>query len=253
MPQDLFSNHSSDYARYRPTYPAALFDYLASICAQKRLAWDCATGNGQAAIELASRFEHVIATDLSQKQLTQAPEHSGIDYRVATAEDSGITPDSVDLITVAQALHWFDLPAFYAQAQKVGRTSGSWIAIWGYSLASITPQVDALVSHYYSQTVGPYWDPARKIVNDGYRAIAFPFAETTPPPFSMETEWDLAHFLGYLGTWSATHAATQALGTNPLETLAPKLQQAWGEPHHALRIRWPLHLRVGRIHPNSSV
>lgn len=122
--QDLFSGVASLYTRFRPRYPSALFEYLASVTPKKDVVWDCATGTGQAAVELAQHFEQVIATDASAEQIANAEQHPRVQYRVSTAEMSGLDSGSIDLITVAQALHWFDLPAFYAEAQRVLKPDG---------------------------------------------------------------------------------------------------------------------------------
>lgn len=244
--KELFSTQAGAYARFRPTYPAELFQYLASLTSGHKCAWDCGTGSGQAAIALAHYYDRVVATDPSAEQLAHAQRHAKVDYRVATAEASGIPSTSVDLIVVAQALHWFDHERFYAEVRRVAKPSGSVFAAWCYSLMEVAPAVDRIVHRYYHEIVGPYWEPERRWVEQGYQSLPFPFDEVAPPPFRMEADWNFDRLMGYLGTWSATQAAIRAESRNPLDALRQELQTAWGSDA-AKRVRWPLFLRVGRI------
>jgi SAM-dependent methyltransferase len=243
--KDYFSSDSADYAQYRPRYPTALFEYLASIAPNRTLAWDCATGNGQAARGLAGFFQQIIATDGSEKQIANAERHDRIHYRVATAEQSGLESGSADLITVAQALHWFRVQEFFDEAKRVLKPSGV-LAVWSYNLPGISPPIDRLVAHFYRATVGPYWDPDRKLVETGYRTVPFPFHELAVPKFQMEANWSLPHLLGYLRTWSATKKFVIAQGFDPVVGLAAELAAVWGEPESNRTVSWPLSLRVGR-------
>ncbi len=243
---DHFSGVASRYADFRPRYPAALFDYLAMLAPADVVVWDCACGNGQATLDLAARFEKVIATDASREQIASAAPHPKIAYRVAPAEVSGLPDHSVGLVTVAQAVHWFDFDRFYAEVQRVLRPNGI-IAIWAYGLNAVEGEpANQLVQAFYADTVGPYWPPQRKMVEEGYRTIPFPFAEMTPPTFQMEAHWTLEQLLGYFSTWSATNRFMQATGRNPLEPLAADLRRAWAEPAVPRRIVWPLTVRVGQ-------
>ncbi len=243
--KDHFSGHAALYSRYRPTYPAALFDFLANATPVRALAWDCATGGGQAAVALAEKFDRVIATDASVQQINEAKPHPKIEYRVAPAEAGGLESASVDLLTVAQALHWFDLGKFYSEAQRALKPGGV-LAVWSYNLLSITPALDALVSHFYSETVGPFWPPERRLVEQGYGALPFPFGEIKAPCFAMQAEWSLADFAGYLGTWSSVWRYMDANGVDPVAALLPALQEKWGDPELSRRVSWPLELRAGR-------
>jgi SAM-dependent methyltransferase len=244
MANDHFSAVADGYARYRPGYPAALYDWLASLPARRELAWDCATGSGQAAAGLAERFRRVVATDFSAAQIARATAGKGIEYRVAPADASGLPGATVDLVTVAQALHWFDLPAFYAEARRVLAPGGA-LASWCYNLLDTGPRVNAVIGRYYSQVVGEYWPPERRLLEAGYRTLPFPFREVEPPRFEMSAEWTLDHLLGYLGTWSATERYRRVRGEDPIALVADGLREAWGDPGRPRRVRWPLYLRVG--------
>jgi SAM-dependent methyltransferase len=242
--KDHFSGHAGDYEAFRPNYPPELFAYLARVAPGRELAWDCATGNGQAALGIAPYFASVIATDASAQQIEQARPCENVRYAVAPADAAPLGDGSVDLVTVSQALHWFDLTAFYAEVRRVARPD-SLLAVWCYEMHSITPEVDALVSRLYHDIVGAYWPPERKLVEDGYARIAFPFDEVTPPQFRMAESWDYGRFVGYLGTWSATKRYQHAIGHDPVDLVRRELETAWGDPSLVRQVVWPLHLRVG--------
>jgi ubiquinone/menaquinone biosynthesis C-methylase UbiE len=248
--KDHFSGHADRYEAFRPTYPEALFAYLSSLCPLRELAWDCATGNGQAAVALAAYFEEIIATDASQQQIDHARARVNIHYHVAPADNAPVADASVDLVTVAQALHWFDLSRFYAEVRRVTRPDGV-VAVWCYQLHSITAEIDAIVNHYYADIVGADWPPERRLVEEGYKTLAFPFDEITPPAFQMVHRWDLSQVLGYLGSWSATQRYQKRTGADPLELIRSELTAAWGDPGAPRDVTWPLHLRVGRVSPPS--
>jgi SAM-dependent methyltransferase len=242
---DHFSGIANRYADFRPHYPAELFDYLATLVRPDSLVWDCACGNGQATLDLAARFNRVVATDASKEQIASATPHPKIEYRVATAENSGLPGESAGLVTVAQALHWFDLERFYAEARRVLRPGGV-LAAWAYGVDEVEGEdVNELVQEFYSHTVGPYWPPERKLVEEGYRTIQFPFVEITPPSLRMETRWTLDELLGYFSTWSATNRFIKATRRNPLEPLGVALSRVWGNPDARRLIVWPLSLRMG--------
>ena len=243
--KDHFSTRSADYAQFRPRYPVELFEYLAGIAPDRSRAWDCATGNGQAATGLARFFECVIATDASEKQIANAERDERIEYRVAAADQSELEARSVSLVTVAQALHWFDVDLFYDEVKRVLKPGGV-LAIWCYNLFNISPAIDALVEDFYRNIVGPYWDPARHLVETGYRTVPFPFAELEAPKFQMEANWSLDHLLGYLRTWSATKGFVAARGFDPVIRLADQLAPLWGNAADRKTVRWPLSVRAGR-------
>lgn len=242
---DHFSGHAAQYARYRPDYPEALFDFLAEIAPSDRRAWDCATGNGQAAIPLSRRFREVLATDASARQIEEAPRASNVRYEVAPAESAPADDASVDVVTVAQALHWFALDRFWPEVRRVLVPRGI-VAVWCYDLLRISTGIDPVMRRFYRDVVGPYWPPERARVERGYAALAFPFEAVDAPPFSMRKDWALADLLGYVRTWSATQRYQAALEVDPVEALAAELSALWGRPEQVRQIRWDLDLRVGR-------
>lgn len=243
---DHFSRLAPEYAECRPGYPDALFDCLAQSVDRHELAWDCAAGSGQASVPLARSFTRVVATDASAAMLALAPRHPRIEYRVAPAESSGLRDATVDLITVAQALHWLDLRPFYAEVERV-LAPGGVLAVWTYGTQRLDhPAMDELLGHFYREVVGPYWPPERCHVESGYKALPFPFAEIAAPAFDMQAQWTLAQFLGYLRTWSATRLYRDRVGRDPVEPLGSELVRHWGDREAARRVTWPLSLRVGR-------
>lgn len=242
---DHFSAVAGAYAAFRPRYPAALFDFLAGCAPRHDLAWDCATGNGQAATDLAGRFARVIATDASGEQIAAATPIRGVEYRVAPAERSGLPDACADLVTVAQALHWFDRDAFFAEVQRV-LVPGGVVAAWCYVRLEIAPSIDRIVDRFYRETVGPFWPAERRWVEDGYRSLTVPFAAIAAPPFAIERAFTLADLGGYLGTWSATRGFIQQQGVDPVPALLAELRESWGPPEQTRLARWPLGLRVGR-------
>lgn len=245
--KDYFSKQASEYTRYRPHYPAPLFEYLAELAIDHQLAWDCATGSGQAALGLAIYFEKIIASDASDEQIANAVAHDRITYVVAPAERTEITSGLVDLIVVAQALRWFDLDRFYAEVRRVSQEGGV-LAVWSYSLLRISSAIDRVLDHFYTNVVGPFWPPERKLVDDKYQSTSFPFEELVAPPFKMEARWNLDRLVGYLGTWSSVQKFKDKHNTDPIEIVIRDLRRAWGRPEDEKEINWPIHMRVGRVH-----
>lgn len=243
--KDHFSAQATDYARFRPNYPAELFSWLAGIAPARGAAWDCGTGSGQAAVGLAAHFDSVIATDPSASQLANAQLHPKVSFHRTAAESCGLDDASVDLLTVAQAIHWFDLERFYAEAKRVLKPGGV-IAVWTYTLLDVEAGVDALITDFYRNVVGPFWPPERKMVDDRYRSLPFPFAPIATPNFAISTEWSREDLLGYLGTWSATRAYMKDKGVDPLPELDRRLATLWPQSTQKKMLRWPLHMRVGR-------
>jgi SAM-dependent methyltransferase len=243
--KDHFSGSAANYAAFRPTYPPALIDFLASISPARDVALDCGCGTGQLSVPLAGRFTRVIATDASQAQIENATPHPNVEYRVAPAEASGLDGASVDLIAVAQAAHWLDLDRFYAEARRVARP-GAALALISYGVLAVDG-VDDVVQHFYRDVIGPYWPAERKHVDAGYRTLPFPFAEIAAPPLAIDVAWPLADFLGYVSTWSAVKEARKTLGDAPLDAFAHELSQAWGNAATPRAIQWPLAIRATRI------
>ena len=241
--KDHFSRQAADYAIFRPGYPRELFDYLGSIAPGRQLAWDCGTGNGQAAVGLASVFDRVIATDASENQIANAEQHVRVEYHVAPAENSGIESETIDMIMVAQALHWFDLDRFYAEAQRVLKPDGI-LAASAYNLLQIEPAIDEVVNRYYYEVVESFWPPERKLV-EGFADLPFSFHELDPPKFEMRASWNLDHLVGYLRTWSSTQRFIAATGRDPLKEIMDELRVAWGAPEQTRKVIWPVVLRVG--------
>jgi SAM-dependent methyltransferase len=243
---DYFSQSAALYALHRPSYPAALFEWLAREAAGHQRAWDCGTGNGQAAVALASHFSEVVATDPSHSQLLHAAKLERVHYAAMTAEDSALRSASVDLVTVAQALHWFNLARFYQEVARV-LAPGGMVAVWTYGLLSITPEIDAFMLSFYKDTLRGYWPAERALVDAGYSGIAFPFAERNAPRFEMERNWTLEQLSGYLETWSAVTRYREANGESPVGRFVAALRAVWGHDDTARRVTWPLELRVGSM------
>jgi ubiquinone/menaquinone biosynthesis C-methylase UbiE len=244
--QDYFSASASAYAQHRPTYPQELVDFLVRSCAHPGVAWDCGCGSGQLSVLLANRFQHVLATDPSEQQLANAKQHPRVEYRLGSAEASGLTDRSVDLSVAAQAAHWFDLPAYYAEVRRVTKPGGI-VALITYGNMVADEAVLRLLQHFYKDVTGPYWPPGRKHVEEGYRSFAFPFGELPTPQLEIHREWDLPATIGYVETWSATTALRQAKGDAPIEKFRRDLAEAWGSKETVRLIRWPLSIRLGRV------
>lgn len=244
--KDYFSLQSADYQKYRPRYPDALYSWLAGISPDTTCAWDCATGNGQAAIGLSHYFNRVIATDASDKQLSHAIPANNVEYHLAHAEHTLLADQSVELITVAQALHWFDIEAFYREVNRVLKPGGI-IAVWSYNLLGVSPEIDRLVNYLYADILDAYWPAERRWIENGYRDIAFPFQRIMSPEFNMQAQWTLPDLLGYFQTWSAVQNYIAARSVNPVLDVQADLKSAWGDEMQIKTIRWPLQLMVGHI------
>lgn len=241
---DHFSRISSGYAAHRPRYPEILFDLLAEASPARSLAWDCGTGTGQAAVGLARRFRRVVATDASASQVRRAAPCPHLRYAVARAEAAPLRAAASDLVTVAQALHWLDLDAFYAEARRV-LVPGGLLAVWTYGRGRVDGgRIDAALEHFYVHVAGPFWPPERHWVDVGYEGLPFPFDEVRLEAPEMTEVWSLEQLLGYIGTWSAVVRCREATGTDPVAGLASRLEPLWGEGRR--RVAWPLALRAGR-------
>jgi SAM-dependent methyltransferase len=244
--KDHFSAHAAGYAAHRPTYPSSLIDLLAGLAPERGRVLDAGCGTGQLSVLLAQAFAEVIATDASARQIAEATPHPNVIYRVARAEASGLAEASVDLVTVAQAAHWFDLEPFYAEVRRIARP-GAVLALISYGVFVGEPDIDPVLQRFYREDTDPYWPPERRHVEAGYRTLPFPFAEIAAPSLAIEVSWRLKDLVGYVDTWSAVRAMEAAIGRAPLERFAIDLAAAWGDPDRARLIRFPLSLRLGRV------
>ncbi|HVZ40866.1 MAG TPA: class I SAM-dependent methyltransferase [Candidatus Kapabacteria bacterium] len=241
--EDNFSRQAGQYALHRPVYPERLFAFIAEQAPALERAWDCATGNGQAAHGMAAHVREVIATDASSDQIAHARPHERIHYRVAPADASGLPAGSVDIVTIATALHWLDLDRFYAEVHRVLKPGGV-LAAWSYFGQTVGRDIDPILTRYSREIVGPYWSPRIVKVHGTYNDLPFPFEEIEAPPFVIEVEWSAGDILGYLGSWSATQKFIEVNGEHPLNHIREELEHAWG---NGLRtVRWPLTMRIGR-------
>jgi ubiquinone/menaquinone biosynthesis C-methylase UbiE len=242
--KDLFSENASDYAAFRPDYPRELFDFIFNHVKQFHAAWDCGTGNGQAAKVLASKFEKVFATDISDNQMANGYAASNIFYSICPAEQTSFKENQFDLITVAQAAHWFRLNEFYAEVKRVIKPNGL-LAIWGYGVLSINPEFDKHLQNFYKNVIGSFWDPERKHIDQAYRSIPFPFQEIATPEFHFTKQWSVKQLEGYLTTWSAVQKYIKANGTNPVTDFIKSVEVLLATSQ--LEIRFPLFTRIGRV------
>ncbi|HEY4207874.1 MAG TPA: class I SAM-dependent methyltransferase [Puia sp.] len=244
--KDNFSAHSDKYAQFRPVYPDALYDFLLSLVPARDNAWDCGTGNGQVAQVLVHSFAKIYATDISRQQIENAFVHERIEYSVQAAENTSFPDNSFDLITVAQAIHWFDFGAFYGEVNRTIRGKGV-LGVIGYGLIRLSPSLDAVIAAFYRDIVGPYWDKERRYIDDNYRTIPFPFDEVESPSFENIVEWTFEHLIGYLGTWSAVKHYEKATEKDPVDLIRDVLKKAWGAKQTTYTGRFPILLRVARI------
>jgi SAM-dependent methyltransferase len=243
--EDHFSKHAEQYAQSRPHYPDQVYAYLASIAPARSLAWDCGTGNGQAAVGLAKYFEKVYATDASAEQISRAHAHEHVEYHVEPAGHVSLNDSSTDLVTVAVAVHWFNFDEFYREVKRVLKPNGV-LAVWTYSFPEISPEMDQLVRHYYFDIVGEYWPERIHYLYERYETLPFPFEEIVPPSFAMEARWTLNQFAAFLDSWSASQRYKAQRGQHPLERIWDKMLAAWGNENDPRLVRWPLHFRIGR-------
>jgi SAM-dependent methyltransferase len=249
--RDHFSSAAAEYAAHRPTYPPEFAQFLAGVAPRAGTAWDCGCGSGQLSVLLAEHFEHVIATDASRLQLSQATPHPRVEYRVARAEASGLPDASVDLAVAAQAAHWFELDEYYAEVRRV-LVPGGVIALASYGVARLDPDIHAAMHPFYADTLKKHWPPERWHVDDEYRSIAFPFPELPAPKLELRVVWTLDQMLGYISTWSAVLALVKSGGGNEWKQFESTFTRAWGPPSTPRTIRWPLAIRVGRVGAKSS-
>lgn len=243
--KDNFSTQSDKYAKYRPTYPSDLFDFINSTVQNKQNAWDCGTGNGQIAYELAKTFDNVFATDISQSQVGNALQAYNISYSVQPAEKTNFNNDLFDLIVVAQAIHWFDFDQFYAEVKRTAKVN-AFLCVVGYGRLEISEQIDSVIADFYDNVIGRYWDKERRFIDESYKTIPFPFNEIRSPNFVNTQQWTLEHLIGYLNTWSAVKHFIKQNNYNPIDKLQSDISQHWGNEQTKL-VNFPLLLRIGQI------
>lgn len=243
--KDHFSGHSVLYRDARPLPPTTFHEWLAGQVPDHDLAWDAGCGNGQATVSLARHFRQVIGTDPSADQIEHALSHENVAYRVEPAEHSSLADTQVSLVSVSQALHWFDLDAFQAEVTRVLKPGGV-LAVSAYGNCSVERNIDAIERHLYHEVVGPYWPPERALVDSGYRDLAFPFEPVDTPSFEMSASWNLPQFMAYLRSWSATQRYIKARGSDPVAAAQEELAIAWGEPSRERVVRWLFFASVRR-------
>lgn len=245
--KDHFSKLAGEYARRRPRYPSALIDFLAQTSARIDSAWEAGCGSGQFTGQLAAKFDRVLATDASVQQLSHAPKLPGVTYHCALAEASALPAASVDLVVAAAAAHWFDLPRFYEEVRRVSRRDAI-VALITYHNTTVTAEVDAVMREFHQFLHDGHWPPERRHVDAAYETIGFPFEAIAAPPFEITANWTLAQLLGYVQTWSGVAALVKAGGAAKLEEFGAQVGRAWGSEDTIREVRWPLALKLGRIH-----
>ena len=244
--KDHFSGHSIDYSKYRPTYPAELFEFIIKHVSTLQTAWDCGTGNGQAAVMLANYFDKVIATDASQEQINNAIHHNKVEYKVCVAGKTPIRTRSIDLITAAQALHWFSYLDFFKVVKRVAK-HGATIAIWGYEVCTVNQEIDIIFNRLYKDILGNYWPPERKLVEKKYSTIPFSFENVIENEFFIEKNWNLTDYCNFLKTWSAYQQYRKEHIKDPLGFVMDSLENAWGKKDESRIVKFPVFLKIGFV------
>jgi SAM-dependent methyltransferase len=240
-----FSSFAKEYAQSRPRYPVELFSYLASLVKRRSLAWDCATGNGQAALELVKYFERVVATDVSAEQIRQATRHPQIEYRVAKSEQSGLDDGSVDMVTVASAIHWFDLDDFYSEVRRVMQPGGL-LAAWTYHVGYVEPPFDEIFERFYFGVIYSYFAPGARLVDERYETITLPGEAIDAGAWWVSAAWNFDQMLAFIAGWSGTQRYIKERGEDPVALIAEELENIWGERERVRVVRWPLYIRISR-------
>ncbi|MBX7151769.1 class I SAM-dependent methyltransferase [bacterium] len=244
--KDHFSKQSDLYAKFRPDYPKAMYEFILSHVQGRELAWDCGTGNGQVAAALVEYFDRVIATDPSAKQIEKAFHHDKIEYRIEPAEQTSLQNGTVDFVAVAQALHWFDFDQFYSEVRRVAKSKAI-VAVWTYDLLKVNAEIDQIINHFYTEVVGSYWPKERRWVDEQYKTIPFPIDEFKAPEFFIDKFFNFEDFLGYLHTWSSVQQYIKINGQDPVDEIKHDLLTAWGNPGKEIPVRWPVYVRIGRV------
>ena len=242
---NLFSSNSDDYKKFRPVYPKQLIEHLAELAPAHDLAWDCGCGTGQVSTALSKYFKQVVGTDISKGQIKNAVRAGNIIYRVSAEDESGLDENSADLVTCAQALHWFDTDKFYNEVKRVLKPGGI-VAVWTYNLFRINKEIDSLIDNLYFDIIYNYWPEERKHVENNYTELDFPFTKLATPLFSMEAEWSLDELIGYINTWTGVQNYIELECFSPLEFIEKELAAIWGNKKSKKKIIWPLTVIVGK-------
>lgn len=250
MMKDNFSKQAIDYSKFRPQYPEEMIQYAISFVADKSMALDLATGNGQVAHKLSAYFENVFATDISQKQLDNAIQAENIVYSKESAETTSFKNQQFDLIVGAQAVHWFNFEPFYKEIYRILKPNGIF-AIIGYGLFSTNPDSDSILRHFYYDIVGPYWDAERRYLDENYETISFPFDEIPAKKFHNEFTWDFETLIGYLKTWSSVQHYITKNNQNPIDLIYDELKLSW--QNNDKKVVFSLLLRIGRVNKGKKV
>jgi ubiquinone/menaquinone biosynthesis C-methylase UbiE len=246
MAKDLFSEQSKLYAQFRPTYPKQLFNYILQFVGERKTAWDCATGNGQAATVLADYFQKVEASDISQAQIENAVKRENVQYHICPAETTPFPENSFDLITVAQAYHWLNWKEFHNEATRVGKRNAV-IAIWTYdTLFSDDENVNGIIQHFYHHITGPYWDKERKYVDERYSTVDFDFEPLPPEKFQTVIKWNKEQLEGFFQSWSAVRNYIKSNKRNPVALVKKDINTVWSAGEQK-EFYFPIYLRIGRI------
>lgn len=242
--KDNFSTQSNDYALFRPQYPQVLIDFLIALTENQGACWDCGTGNGQFAVQLSEKFDKILATDISQNQLDNATSKSNVEYSLQPAEQTNFPDHHFDLITVAQAAHWFDFDRFNPEVKRTLKPNGV-IALFGYGLVQVEGEIGETIKKFYWNVTKPYWDPERNHIVEEYKTIPFPFEEIEEVPnFDIKKEMTLDELVGYISTWSAVQHYIKDNGHSPIDKLKSDLQEIWESG--TLEVVFPTFMRVGR-------
>lgn len=244
--KDNFSSRSDQYAQFRPSYPPSVFNFLNDIIFQKEKAWDCGTGNGQVAFEISKIFKTVFATDISQSQINHALQAKNIVYSVQPAENTDFKNQQFDLVIVGQAIHWFDFEKFYTEVKRTTKKDAL-ICVMGYDRIKVTQEIDSIITDFYTNVIGQYWDPERTYIDNHYNTIPFPFEEIPAPEFSYRINWSLEHLIGYINTWSAVKHFIKQNKFNPVDRLYDKITPFWN-PEEIKEVAFPSLLRIGKVH-----
>lgn len=243
--KDYFSKQSNTYSKYRPHYPDELFEWLSNQCKSHNLVWDCACGNGQASLGLTDYYNNVIATDASSSQIENAIKHEKIDYQVMPAESTHLKDDSIDLITVAQAVHWFHFDSFYAEVNRVLKKEGV-LALITYDLFRVDEKIDTVIDKFYHKIIGAYWPDERKYVEEKYQTLAFPFDELKFPEMNIYAKWKREHLFGALHTWSSVQKYKDQHGKDPVLLIEDEINHLWSNENEEKEVYWPLYARIGK-------